>query len=109
MTYTSTSSAGEITIAIYSASVLLEDQGLPEEVFLKKKKIYIYICMSFASALRCLHLGTQHTGTKYKNNPYFKGTILLDRLPNNITTLQTVVEFKTHTKRLFVPFNEHLM
>ena len=46
---------------------------------------------------------------KYKNSPYFKGTILWDRLPDDMITITTLLEFKRRIKPLFSPFNEDML
>ena len=46
---------------------------------------------------------------KYKNSPYFKGTILWDLLPNDVINLPTLLEFKRAVKMCFTPFNEILL
>ena len=46
---------------------------------------------------------------KYKNSPYFKGTVLWDLLPNDVINLPTLLEFKSTIKLRFMPFNEILL
>ena len=46
---------------------------------------------------------------KYKNSPYFKGTVLWDLLPNDVINLPTILEFKRAIKLRFMPFNEILL
>ena len=46
---------------------------------------------------------------KYKSSPYFKGTILWDRLPDNVINLLTLLEFKKELKNIFRPFSEELL
>ena len=35
-----------------------------------------------------------YQSSKYKNSPYFKGTILWDRLPDNVISLPSLLGFK---------------
>ena len=42
-----------------------------------------------------------YQSSKYKNSPYFKGTILWDRLPNAVINLPTLLEFKCNIKNSF--------
>ena len=46
---------------------------------------------------------------KYQSSPYFKGTILWDRLPNDVISKPTLLEFKRDIKCHFSPFNANLM
>ena len=46
---------------------------------------------------------------KYKSSPYFKETILWDRLPDTVISLETLLEFKKEIKKRFFPFNELLL
>ena len=43
--------------------------------------------------------------TKYKNSPYFKGTMLWDRLPDEMIGIPTILEFKRDIKKRFFSFN----
>ena len=50
-----------------------------------------------------------YQSSKYENSPYFKGTILLDSLADNVINLQSLLEFKREVKKRFRPFNENLL
>ena len=50
-----------------------------------------------------------HQSTKYKNSPYFKGTVLWDRLPDTTIGLGSLLEFKREIRKCFCPFNESLL
>ena len=50
-----------------------------------------------------------HQSTKYKNSPYFKGTVLWDRLPDTTIALGSLLEFKREIRKCFCPFNESLL
>ena len=46
---------------------------------------------------------------KYKNSPYYKGSILWDGLPNDVKNSQTLLEFKKHLKRLYRIYDDTMM
>ena len=49
-----------------------------------------------------------YQSSKYKNSPYFKGTILWDSLPNDVINMPTLLEFKRAVRNRFSPFNGNL-
>ena len=46
---------------------------------------------------------------KYKNSPYFKGTILWDHLPDDVIALPSLLEYKKDIKLRFSVFNEDML
>ena len=55
-----------------------------------------------------LHVDFFNKSTKYKNSPYFKGSVLWDTLPADVISIPTLGEFKARIRRIFSPFNELL-
>ena len=46
---------------------------------------------------------------KYKSSPYFKGTILWDRLPDDVMALPTLLKYKKDIRPCFSVFNEDML
>ena len=48
----------------------------------------------------------QYNNVKYKNSPYYKGSLLWDSLPVNIRNSTTLLEFKKNLNTIYKEYND---